>query len=108
MLTINVIGKNCNVKIDDKLYTVVVNEKFDLKKLQNLGLKYYFNLNESKNYFDESGEHNTSEKRASYKATADAYKNRISKMVLEAIEAKTNEKVKQRIEKKLEEKKLRA
>lgn len=108
MLTINVIGKNCNVKIDGTLYTVVVNEKFDLKKLQNLGLKYYFNLNESKNYFDELGEHNTSEKRASYKATADAYKNRISKMVLEAIEAKTNEKTKKRIEKKLEEKKLRA
>lgn len=108
MLTINVIGKNCNVKIDGTLYTVVVNEKFDLKKLQNLGLKYYYNLNESKNYFDENDNHITSKKRENYKATADAYKNRISKMVLEAIEAKTNEKTKRRVEKKLEEKKLRA
>jgi hypothetical protein len=107
MLTINVIGKNCNVKIDDKLYTVVVNEKFDLKKLQNLGLKYYYNLNESKNYFDELGEHITSEKRASYKATADSYKERIKKMILEQLESQKKVKTTKDFEKKLEKKKLK-
>ena len=107
MLTINVIGKNCNVKIDDKLYTVVMNEKFDLKKLQNLGLKYYYNLNESKNYFDELGEHITSEKRASYKATADSYKERIKKMILEQLESQKKVKTTKDFEKKLEKKKLK-
>ena len=107
MLTINVIGKNCNVKIDDKLYTVVVNEKFDLKKLQNLGLKYYFNLNESKNYFDEKDNHITSEKRANYKTTADSYKERIKKMILEQLELQKKVKIAKDFEKKLEKKKLK-
>jgi hypothetical protein len=55
MLTINIIGKNCYVKVDGNLYTVVVDENFDLKKLQNWGIKYYYNLNQSKEYFDQFG-----------------------------------------------------
>jgi hypothetical protein len=107
MLTINVIGKNCNVKIDDILYTVIVNESFDLKKLQNLGLKYYYNLNESKNYFDESGEHNPADKRAAFKASADAYKERIKKMILTQIENYKNVKTAKDFNKQLEKKKLK-
>lgn len=107
MLTINVINKNCNVKIDDILYTVVVNESFDLKKLQNLGLKYYYNLNESKNYFDESGEHNPADKRAAFKASADAYKERIKKMILTQIENYKNVKTAKDFNKQLEKKKLK-
>lgn len=107
MLTINVIGKNCNVKIDDILYTVVVSESFDLKKLQNLGLKYYYNLNESKNYFDESGEHNPADKRAAFKASADAYKERIKKMILTQIENHKSIKTVNDFNKQLEKKKLK-
>ena len=107
MLTINVIGKNCNVKIDDILYTVVVSESFDLKKLLNLGLMYYYNFNESKNYFDESGEHNPADKRAAFKASADAYKERIKKMIFTQIENHRNVKTAKDFNKKLEEKKLK-
>lgn len=106
MLTINIIGKNCNVKVDGNLYTVVVDENFDLKKLQNWGIKYYYNLNQSKEYFDQFGEHQIAEKRAKFKATADIYKQRIKNLVIEAIELKKNEKTKADYTKKLEKKKL--
>jgi len=107
MLTINVIGKNCNVKIDDTLYTIVVDDTFNLKKLQDLAIKYYYNLNESKNYFNEAGEHNTAEKRASFKNTANSYKERIKKMIFEELERRKKVKEKAVFEKKLEKRKLK-
>lgn len=106
MLTINIIGKNCNVSVDGKLYTVVVDESFDLKKLQSWGIKYYYNLNQSKEYFDQFGEHQTAEKRSTFKHNANAYKERIKKLVIEAIEARKVEKVKKDYSKKIEKKKL--
>lgn len=107
MLTINVIGKNCNVKIDDTLYTIVVDDTFNLKKLQDLAIKYYYNLNESKNYFNEAGEHNTAEKRASFKSTANSYKERIKKMIFEELKRRKKVKEKAVFEKKLEKRKLK-
>jgi hypothetical protein len=95
------------VKIDDILYTVVVSEDFDLKKLQNLGLKYYYNLNESKSYFNESGEHNLADKKAAFKASADAYKEKIKKMIFTQIENYKNVKTTKDFNKQLEKKQLK-
>jgi len=107
MLKINIIGKNCNVKIDDILYTVIVSEDFDLKKLQNLGLKYYYNLNESKSYFNEFGEHNSADKKAAFESSADAYKERIKKMIFTQIENYKNVKTTKDFNKQLEKKQLK-
>lgn len=107
MLTINVIGKNCNVQIDGTLYTVVVNEKFDLSKLKTWGMSYYYNLNQSKEWFDENDTYQTADKRAKFKQAAQSYKDRIAKLVLTEWNNQKTEKKNKDYSKKIEQKKLR-
>jgi hypothetical protein len=106
MLTINVIGKNCNIVLDGVLYTVITSESFDLKRLQSYGLKYYYNYNLSKDYFDEFGEHITEQRRDILKTYAELYKLKIKKLIFSQIEIQNNAKTAKDFERKLEKRKL--